>query len=187
MDLVKKYYFFIAFFCLSTIISSLLGCSYSSTSSNPLAHSWDDIWDTSYRVIAHKYDIIRALREQGTIETDWKYDLNMMYLRGHRHKVHLEIKEYIPTKDIEEQEEMKRVLQDKPDIKDEKRYAIKIQVTKEVNRDVNNPESLQEALWFPEGNDIEREQFLINLITTKLNLNKLIKNPLDNPISSDKP
>jgi len=139
----------------------LAGCANSWTS-KPLAYSFEDIWDTTYRVLAKRYDIIRASIEDRRMETDWKPSMSIFYLKSYRRKVIAQIEDYVSP--LQEEEENKKG--------EKAKYLLKIQVLQEQNRNIDHPGSLKEASWRSVENDREMEKTLINFITTQLSLKK---------------
>lgn len=158
----------IGLWILPTTWAILSGC-HSWTESGPLSYSEDDIWHTTYSVLSRRYDVIHSSREKRTMETDWKFSMDMWYLKSYRNKVYVEIVDYAPGPDDEIPEDTGKTGGEKIPPGPEK-YILKIQVLQEQNRNADNPASVQEASWMPVGNNAEEEQNLLNFILAKLTL-----------------
>lgn len=161
--------------CLSLLALLEIGCAVNWSYSPPLPYEREDIWYTSYQVIARRYRIDKANQEEGTMETEWKTRLSPFFKDGYRNKVYFEIEEP-ETEEIEEdetesveEEQTDTADQNKTSEKPKKIFYIKVKVEKERNDNIDNPAALIEADWFPVGNNLEEEQALLNFVMQKLN------------------
>jgi len=153
---------------LILMLCCLVGCgSKEWVTSHPLVYNYDDIWNTSYQVIAKRYNIERASKEERTLETEWRKNMSMHYLDSMQDKVYLKIEDYEP-KDIERNLNIEIDLNEKKT--DKKKYLLKIAVEREQNRNIDNPNIASQAKWYPIADDIEEARLILNFILTKLDL-----------------
>jgi uncharacterized lipoprotein len=156
---MPKNYVFLLLFCWT-----LIGCSTTWTTSDPLRYTYDDIWDASYQVLNRRYDILRAQEKEGEIETDWQFQRSNFYLRSYRHKIYAKIEPYVAKnehKSVENESEQAAQAEQKV-------YVIKIRAPQDENRDIDNPESLATANWLPAGANQDQEQLVLGFIKAVL-------------------
>lgn len=158
---MKKLILILALCCLA-------GCgSKEWVKSHPLAYKYDDIWNISYQVVAKRYNIEKASKADRTFETEWSPKMSLHYLDSMQDKVYVEIEDYEP-KDIERDLNVAIDLNRKET--NRKQYILKIAVEREQNRNIDNPNIVSQAKWYPIADDVEEARLLLNFILTKLDL-----------------
>lgn len=157
---------------MSTILG---GCTYYHATSEAYAFPKETIWKTAYKIIEKRYDIQTAKKEDGTIESEWDYKLSPMYLESYRDRISLMVEECDGCEQQKEEnrsealEELGLELpkEEDPDEGKEK-FVVKISVQRQQNRSLDNPNSKDEAFWFPKGYNALEEQRIISLIQSQL-------------------
>lgn len=170
------------------------GCTYYHTTSEPYAFPKETVWKTAYKIIEKRYDIHLAKKEEGTIETEWDYKLSPMYLESYRDRVLVQVErcDDCTTKKEEKKskalEELGLELPDEdendPDAGKEK-YVVKISVERQQNRSLENPNSKDEAFWFPNGFNALEEQRIISLVQSQLYILKYLDKNEDEQQQTD--
>lgn len=140
----------------------LVGCSTTWNISDPLYYTQEEIWDATYNVLLKRYEILRAQRQEGEIETDWQFHRANFYMKSRRHKVHVKIEPYVEKETDKVAEPGDKVTEPK------KAYVVKLRAPLEENRDIDNPEIMAGATWIPIGSHQEQEGLLQGFIKSVL-------------------
>ena len=148
-----------------------MGCSVCDwVSSPPLTQSPELIWNTAYKVIDSRYNILRASSQDKEIETDWRVHVSPHYLEGYRLKVYARVAEYEKPKERPGEGPINLNEEEADEQNPVPKFVVKICVIREQNRDLDDPGMPGIASWFPSGNDLNEAKLLIGFIQSRLAL-----------------
>ncbi len=171
----------LSFVCFSLL---LIGCqSEQYLNTRPFTISYDDAWGTTYKVLSRRYYIIKASKEDGTMETEWDNEMSVHYMDSYRYKVHIKVEEYERKKhknrkknpeemfEEEYQEEIPELPEPGEEQKEkETQYVVRVNVESQQNRNMDEPSNPKAGVWIPVGRNSGEETLLVSFLNARLSL-----------------